>query len=175
MTFPAMVLPGQRLTADRLNAGFAIGRLVFKAYRDTAQSISNSTVGTTANALSWDSVELNTLGGWSASLPTRFTPPIAGWYALTGEAAFAGDSAPGSRRGATWLVNGAVAAAGTSVGFEGTITADESMTSGARALPVELDGTEYVELAPFQDSGAALNTATGSLRPHIAVYYVGPS
>jgi hypothetical protein len=173
VSFPAVLLPGQRLTGDRFNAAAAIGRLVFFAARDAAQSIADSTVGTTANALSWDNVILDLLGGWSAGSPTRYTPTEAGWYQLTGEAGFAG-SASGARRGSSWLVNGALPVAATSVTHANTPT-NQTLSVPARNLPTDLDGSsDYVELSPFQNTGGALNTGTGSLRCHIAIYYAGP-
>jgi hypothetical protein len=174
MAFPSVVLPGQRATGDRMNDSMAIGRLLFFAARDTTQSIADSTVGTTANALSWDNVLLDSLTGWSAGTPTRYTPPEAGWYLLTGEGGFAA-SAAGARRGISWLVNGALPVAGTSVAHANTPTS-QTLTVPARTLPVQFNGTtDYVELAPFQNSGGALNTGTGSLRCHIAIYYAAPS
>lgn len=174
-TPPSVVLPGQRLTANRANSGFLIGRLVFFASRDVAQSITDGgTTGDPANALSWDNIILDNLGGWSSGQPTRYTPTIAGWYQLTGSVGFAA-SASGTRRGASWLVNGSLPVAGTATPHANT-PASIQLTAEARTLPVQLNGsTDYVQLAPFQNTGAALNTDTGSRRPYIAIYYAGPS
>lgn len=175
MTYPAEVLPGQRATADRMNAGFAIGRLVFFAARDAAQSVTTGgTSGDASNALSWDNIILDELGGWSAAQPTRYTPPIAGWYLCTGAAAFTG-STSGTYRGVSWLVNGSVVVAATAKPIA-SAPANTTLTVEARALPVELDGDDdYVQLAPFHNVGSNLDTTGSSLRPFAAIYYAGPS
>jgi hypothetical protein len=176
VTFPPVVLPGQRLTADRVNAGFAIGLTVFVAYRDAAQSLSaGQTIGVAADALQWDNVELNLIGGWSASLPKRFTPPIAGWYRLEGGCGFVASGA-GNVRGTSWRQNGDLPEAATSRSIYNTIPASPTPVINATSIPLEFNGsTDYIELCPFQDGGGALNTATGSNRPYINITYCGPS
>ncbi|MGP4114651.1 hypothetical protein ACTWP5_27545 [Streptomyces sp. 4N509B] len=175
MTYPIVVHPGNRVTGDRLNAAFLIGRAVFSAYRDTAQSISSGGVGIAADALQWDNVALDLLGGWTASTPSRYTATIPGRYRLEGAVSFQG-SAAGDSRGCTWRVNGTVAEGGTSEPIASGSIANTSLTCGARDLTVVLNGTsDYVELCPFQDSGAALGTSGASRRPFISVTYVGPT
>lgn len=175
MTTPAVFLAGQRAHVDEQNAAALIGRLVFVAYRTTAQAIATSTVGTAANALSWDLVDMDLLGGWSAGLPTRFTPPIAGWYFMDGGASFAG-SAGGTMRGSSWLKNGAVTVGATNRTQTGAFGAGNITGADARQYASEFNGTtDYVELAPFQDSGGNLNTSTGSLSPSAIITYGGPS
>jgi hypothetical protein len=175
VTFPPVVLPGQRLTADRLNAAFLIGRTVFSAYRDSSQAISSSGIGLAADALQWDNVELDILGGWSAGSSSRYTPPLAGWYRLEGGVSFVASTTTDSR-GSTWRVNGSVATAGTAEPVASTAIANTTMTAGARDIAVQLNGSsDYIELCPFQDSGGPLNTAGSSRRPFIAVTYTGPS
>jgi hypothetical protein len=173
------VLPGQRLTANRLNSALLIGRLVFSAYRDVGQSISNTTVGETVNALSWDNVAYDVLGGWSAATPTRYRPPIAGWYRVTGTASLQG--ATGGNpvlRGASWRLNGGLPPAATTrpwISTVGTIP-DTYLAFAAPDLPLQCNGsTDYIELCPFQNSGGAVSTATGSTRPSISIYYAAPA
>jgi hypothetical protein len=166
---------GQTLTAGTLNASFQVGQLVFRATRDTAQSIATSTVATTANALSWETINYDDLTGWSSGDPTRYTPPVAGWYMCTGAGSFASSTA-GVVRGVGWLTNGSLPDASGARPHATTAFASAALTAEARSVPFEFNGTtDYVELAPFQDTGGALNTATGSVRPYIAVYYVAPS
>lgn len=179
-TPPPVVLPGQRLTANRLNSGLLIGRLVFSAYRDAAQSISHTTVGETANALSWDNIAVDLLGGWSAAQPTRYRPPIAGWYQCVGSASIqapAGGSDPlGTMRGCSWRLNGGLPPSATSRPIASTAIARTYMTMQATDLPLSCNGSsDYIELCPFQDSTLVLPTATGSVRPSIAIYYAGPT
>jgi hypothetical protein len=172
VTFPTEVYPGKRATADLINAIAAIGRTMFVAFRDASQSISDGTNPDAANAISWDNIESDLLGGWSASQPTRWTPPIAGRYMLTGGVAFMASTA-GTTRGASWLVNGSVVAGSTARPV--ISVSNEVCTAEARSLPVELDGDDYVQLVAIQETGGALNTATASNRPFISVTYVGPS
>lgn len=174
MTYPVVIQPGP-VTADEYNAGFLIGRLVFFASRDTAQGISSGgTSGSAADALSWDNVIIDELDGYDSGSPTRYTPPIAGWYSLTGGAGFAA-STGGTYRGVSWLVNGSLPVAGTNKPVAAA-TASTTVTVTARDLPVELNGsTDYVQLAPFHNSGSSLNTTTGSVRPYIAIYYAAPA
>ncbi|MDT0306135.1 hypothetical protein RM780_04050 [Streptomyces sp. DSM 44917] len=174
---PPGMLAGQRPTVDRINVAFLTGRLVFAAYRDTAQSISSTTVGETVNALSWDNVVVDLLGGWSVSTPTRYTPPIAGWYHCIGSGSIDEYGASsGTLRGASWRQNGSLPPAGTSRAVVSTAIADTYVTVAAPDLPLQFNGTsDYLELCPFQNSGASINTATGSVRPSISLYYAGPA
>lgn len=172
MTYPPVVLPGE-LTADDLNAGFLIGRQVFFAFRDATQTISSSSAGITANALQWDDVVLDLLDAWDPGSPTRFTPPVVGWYALEGSVSFAASTA-GTSRGATWRVNGSILTGSTSEPHASSSIANTPLTADARDLPVFLDGTDYVELCPFQNSGGTLSTVASSRTPFMSVTYRGP-
>jgi hypothetical protein len=174
VTYPAVVLPGWRGTADRYNAGFAIGTLVFAAYRDAAQNMSaGQTVGAAADALSWDNVELDLLGGWSAATPTRFTPTIAGRYQCAGGVGFQA-SGSGNVRGCSWRQTGNLTAAATFRNIYNTIPASPIPVFNASTLGIVFNGSsDYVELCPFQDGAGALGTATGSNRPYINITYVG--
>ncbi|ONK09427.1 hypothetical protein [Streptomyces sp. MP131-18] len=175
-TPPPGLLPGQRVTADRLNAALLIGRTVFTAYRDATQAITSTTVGEVGNALQWDNVTLDLLGAWSPSQPTRFRPPIPGIYQCLGSASIDeyGASA-GTLRGVSWRFNGTLPPSGTARTQVTTALADTYVTCPAPELPVVFDGAaDYIELCPFQNSGASINTATGSVRPSIVISYAGP-
>jgi hypothetical protein len=176
MPIPAVFLAGQRAHVDEQNAAALIGRLVFVAYRTVAQAIASGTVGDAANALSWDLVDLDILGGWSASNPTRFTPPIAGWYQMDGAGSFAATATASQIRGASWLINGSVVVGATNRSQVDNPIANQISSVDARQFAHEFNGTtDYVELAPFQNTGANLNTSTGSLSPSIVLTYGGPS
>lgn len=174
MTFPVIVRPGNRATAGLLNSGFLIGRAVFVAFRDAAQSITSTTVGETSNALAWDNVELNVLGGWAPGTPSRYTPPIAGRYGITGSASFVANGT-GNVRGCSWRQNGSLPAGATFRNVYNTVPGSPVPTFDAIPLNLEFDGSsDYIELCPFQDGSGALNTATGSNRPSIRITYEGP-
>ncbi|KAB8167065.1 hypothetical protein FH609_011730 [Streptomyces sp. 3MP-14] len=175
-TPPPIVRPGQRLSASIMNQAFLIGRLVFSAYRDAEQQISSNTVGQSADALQWDNVSVDLLGGWSAAQPGRYRPTVSGWYKVTGTVSL--QSASGGSpllRGASWRLNGALPPAATTrpwVGGGGTTY----LAFAAPDLPLACNGVgDYLELCPFQNSGSAVPTATGSTRPSIAIYYAGPA
>lgn len=172
MTYPVVIRPGKN-TAEQFNAGFLIGRLIFFAKRAAAQSISTGgTAGSSSSALSWDSVEVDVLTGWSSSSATRYTAQITGWYTCTGMTSFA-SSATGSYRGNSWLLNGAAQTGGTSKPVVSTVTGT-AVAVTAVTLPIQLDAGEYVQLAPFHNSGSNLDTDTGVRASSIGIYYVAP-
>lgn len=154
-------------------SGVAPGRLVFQAFRDQVQSISNNATPQAANAMQWETVPLDVVDGWSTSSPTRFAPQVAGWYRLSGKTGFAA-STGGTVRGAAWFINGAAVNAGlnrhVTSGFANTFC-----TVNAPEISVVLTVGDYVELVAVQNSGGALNTTgTGSGAPYMEVVYAGP-
>lgn len=176
MTTPAVFLAGQRADVDDQNAAALIGRVVFKATRTTTQAITTGTVGVAANALSWDQIDLDLLGGWSAGNPTRYTPPVAGWYTFDGGTAFNATATSGTMRGCSWLKNGALLVGGNNRSQCDGAFPNTVIGADARQFAEEFNGTsDYIELAPFQDIGVNLGTATGSLSSNIIVVYGGPS
>lgn len=162
---------GQRLTTSLLNESDRIGRPIFKATRDAAQSISSNATAQAANAISWDNVMVDLMGGWSAGNPTRWTAPKACYVTLLGGVGFA-SSAAGTVRGASWFLNGAAFLASGATPIA-NVPAAVVATADARALPVLLAAGDYIELIPVQNSGAALNTATPNGRPYAAILYGG--
>ncbi|WP_125935275.1 hypothetical protein [Streptomyces sp. WAC 06738] len=168
----AIVQPGQTLTADRLNSGFLVGMLLFRATRDTNQAIATGNNPIVGNAISWETVELDDLGGWAVANPTRYTCRRAGWYELTGEVSLEA-STGGSVRGAAWYLNGSLVQAGHGNRITATPTNLVTVVS-ARTLNLMLAVGDYVELVAVQNSGAALNTGTGGGRPSMNVTYKRP-
>lgn len=82
-------LPGQTITAERLNADRMIGSVVFSARRAATQSIPETTGGGMPNTpVVWDDIELDHLNGWDAGDPSVYTVMMNGWYELTGSASF---------------------------------------------------------------------------------------
>lgn len=169
------VRAGQTVTADLLNDLALVGQFVFRATRDTVQALTTQANGNpvVGNAMSWETVDLDDLGGWSVANPTRYTVQRAGWYDLAGGVSFAPNTT-GGIRSAGWFVNGSLAAAG-----HGDRGADSSVSEiiaiSARTLTVELDVGDYVELAGGHDVGANLNTSTGGARPYASIAYARPS
>ncbi len=153
------------------------GTVVAHLQRTTAVSLTNTTSSATSTAIPWNLGVLDRLSGWNSGVnPTRYTPNVAGWYHLNGMVSFT-PNAGGAVRGAAWRKNGAA--------FDGNVSrphADPTGTIGnttatANAVPlaVSMNGTtDYVELSGLQDSGGALDTATGGFNPSITVTYGGP-
>ena len=165
-------LAGMKLTGTRLNDAAMIGATVFLANRSTAQSIPNGG-DAAANACIWDDVNLDLLGGWVSGSPTRWSVPRTGWWQLAGAVAFDA-SAGGTTRECVWYVNGGAIGMGRARTFGNTMSA-VPVTVEARTLPQLLTAGQYVELVPAQNSGGALNLATGSYRSYIAITYAGPA
>lgn len=165
---------GQKVTAGALNDMGLVGQVVFKATRDAAQSISDTAAGNVdlaANAVDFDAVEIDELGGWSASTPSRYTAQRAGWYEVSGAVGFASNST-GSRTCA-WGLNGSIVAGGHSQ----RISANSATTHNqvAPSMPIEMAVGDYVELGAGQSSGAALNLTTGGPRSFAAIKFVRPA
>lgn len=165
-------LAGMRATADRLYQTDLIGRLVFLANRGTNQTIPSGP-DTAAQAIQWDTVDLDVLGGWSAGQPTRWTAPRAGWWQLVGAVGFDA-STGGNTRECVWYVNGGGISMGRARTFGNTM-ASVPVTVEARTVPRLLQAGQYVELVAAHNAGVNVTTATGSYRPYIAITYVGPA
>ncbi|MEV6124866.1 hypothetical protein AB0M23_30900 [Streptomyces sp. NPDC052077] len=165
-------LAGMRATADRLYETDLIGRLVFLANRETSQSFPSG-ADTAGNALIWDAIELDLLGGWDPAQPTRWTCRRAGWWTLQGATSFT-ESTAGTVREVVWYVNGGAISKGRSRPVASNSIANTSFTIDARSVPRLMSVGDYVELVPAQNTGAALTSSTGSNRPYITVTYSGP-
>ena len=172
-TPPPVVLPGQLGTADAFNRGFLIGRVVFYATRAAAQSITTGAPDP-ANALAWDTVDLNLLTGWDAGAATRWTCPLAGWWTLAGGVSF-NASTSGTIRESAWYRNGSLVTGGRSRPVVSSAITGASLTVAVRTIPILLAVGDYIQLVPGQDTGGALNTATGSAVPFMSATYSGPA
>lgn len=164
--------PGMLMTEERLNDATMIGAAVFLANRSTSQTIPSGS-DTAAQAVQWDTVDLDVLGGWSAAQPTRWTAPRTGWWQLAGGVGFDG-STGGNTRECLWYVTGGAIAMGRARSFGNTM-AGVPITVEARTMPRLLQAGQYVELVPAHNAGATLTTATGTYRPYIAITYAGPA
>ncbi|GEC02947.1 hypothetical protein SSP24_06020 [Streptomyces spinoverrucosus] len=165
--------PGMIITEERANSSALIGRVVFSAIKTTSQAITSNGNPVVANALNWDNIVTDLLGGWSAAQPSRWTPPMPGLYQLDGCITFSGPAgAAGAVRNAAWFVNGALVLGGNNrtPSPGATVSACD-----ARSTPVLLNAGDYVQLVPSQDTGADLGTATGSYMPTMIVTYKGPA
>lgn len=169
------IAAGSSPSADALNLALLPGVLAFRAFLAASQNITSRSAEVVGDALAWDTVDLDRFGAWSASSPTRWTCPLAGWWALAGSIAY-NASAGGTLREAVWFVNGSLAPAGRAAPIVSSgISSAAAVTVEARTLPLLLSATDYVQLVPLQNSGGTLGTATGSPRPFMSATFAGPA
>ncbi|MFD5217458.1 hypothetical protein ACFWMH_07295 [Streptomyces tendae] len=166
-------LGGMRMTADRLYETDLIGRTVFLANRGANQTITSGS-DTASNALQWDEVTLDVLGGWNAGQPSRWTCPRAGWWTFQGAVGF-NASTSGTVRECCWYVNGGLISMGRSRPIV-TVPSNSTLTVDARAVPRLMAVGDYVQLIAAHNSSSptTIDTATGSYRPYISITYSGP-
>lgn len=152
-------LPGQRITAARLNLP------QFSGFASIAQSIPNITWTT----LSLDSETTDTdLGHDLVTNNSRYTIMVAGTYLIIGTATFAA-SATGLR-GSKILKNGSVIQGSGSHIAPGPTVGTTALCSTTVPLVVG----DYIEVAAFQASGGALNTLISTdVCPTLVVQCVG--
>ncbi|MEU9557969.1 hypothetical protein [Streptomyces fumanus] len=165
--------PGMIITEARANSAALSGRVVFKATRDTAQSITStgSANPDVANAVQWESTPVDDLGGWSAATPTRYTCVIPGWYKVDAKIGFNAATTGTARTlgiyvGTTLQPGGHFRTAGT---FSNQVHTQDGY------LTVLLAAGDYIQIAPGQDTGSALSTSTGGVRPTIEIQFGRPA
>lgn len=167
---------GQRLTASTLNNLLLIGAVVFRAYCSSGQNIPSG-AESVANAIVWDTVDLDRFGAGAVS-SSLWTCPMTGWWTLEGGTGF-NSAAGGTVRSAAWYVNGALQQAGrTTVGEPSGTFPTTAISLTMRPVPYLLTAGDTVQLVPSNDSGASapgLALSTGSLRSVINIRYGGPS
>lgn len=170
--------PGMKVTAARLRDSSRVGAVVFTALRASGQSISSGTE-TAANAISWDTPQLDSLGGWSSASPTRWTCTVAGWYVFDGAVGFNTPST-GTQRDVLWFFNGALV---SGVRNRSAIATGVPTIVDARTFPRLMAVGDYAQLVPAHNAdngasppvGVSLTTAGGSLCPNISITYSGPA
>lgn len=154
---------------DTIYASRTPGLLVAYLQRNvTAQSFANFT----ETAIAFDVAVLDRQGGWvSSPNPSRFTPTLAGWYAMSGMIGYELNSS-GLRR-ARWLFNGA----SIDGGFQQQAASTTTTPVIPPAIPILFNGTtDFVELAGFHTSSTSpLSTTLGNLCPWMKLIYVGSS
>lgn len=163
---------GQKVTASDLNLLGLVGQHVFYARRATNQSIPSGTEAV-ANALQWDDIEFDDLGGWSSAHSTRYTCQRQGIYVVSGMISYLTSTA-GTTRDGLWFVNGSGVNSGRGALRSGSLPS-APLSNDLPTLPITLSVGDYIELVPGQNSGAALNTATGTFAPFIQVTFARPT
>lgn len=152
---------------------FVIGSLtdtkvLFRARRVAAQSIANAS----ETEIQWDTVDVDTHGGFTTDFPTNWVAPFPGWYDLSGGCGWASGGTGTGRRGVFWRINHAAAdGAGVLMANVGS-TGTHCIT--ARAITIPLAAGDSVQMTSFQEQGSALNTVGGSQGPSISISYNRP-
>jgi hypothetical protein len=140
---------------------------VFIGTQSVAQSIGN------ANwiALSLDTAQVDTYNGHSTTTnSSRYTPQQPGWYVAAGVAAIALNA--NGARAARLQQNGApIKGAG---GMTSPATGSNDCAIVTPTRPIYCNGTsDYIEVAGWQGSGGALNSATDAdLSSSLAVWWL---
>lgn len=166
--------PGMIITEARANSAALVGRTVFRATRDTSQSIPSTASANpdVANALGWETITLDDLGGWSSGSSTRYTCQLPGYYKINAKVSFNATSTAGTGRALGVFGNGSLLAGGH---FRTALAATNVVHTEGGYITVLLAVGDYVQLAPGHSTGSALDTATGGTRPTIEITFARPA
>lgn len=163
---------GEVVTDTTMNNGvtavlnFLLARPICRARQTVAQSQANGV----STSIVLDTEDVDSSGMHSTSTNSnRFTAVYPGWYEGAGNFSWAAN-ATGSRI-LSWNTNG-----GAVNGSGSDFPAASATQSNRLASPVVflfLNVADWMELLPFQNSGAALNSAVaGSEQPTVQVKWI---
>lgn len=126
--------------------------------RTTAQNIAN----TTATAIAWDFVEVETTNMWDAAQPTRITPSVPGWY--VGSCGFSFSNNVTGYREMDVRKNGSATEKVIRIKIDAWATSTQTVTSRGHLFLEQFNGTtDYVETTLWQNSGVTLPVYVGAL------------
>lgn len=135
------------------------------------QTVAQSIPNNANTAITFDTKDFDSAGGWSSGANTRYTAQYPGRYEFSGGASFA-SSATG-QRGIQWYVNGTIA--NYANGFLNATSAG-GWADAAVTQSFFLNIGDFVEMRVFQNSGVALNTqVTVGNQAVMTVQFVGAS
>lgn len=169
---PSTWVPGDHITAGRLRTDVS-GAVDFHTRRPYYQSLQSAGLGQSITTSTWtgvtlDSVWADTAGGHSAANQSRYICQVAGWYLAAGSVAYTSSATALSNTYIAGIrVNGSNASTNL---FEG---AKQPGANSHTIMPlvcelIRLNVGDYVELATFQNSGAAATlTSTNAGTPSI--------
>lgn len=174
MPVPATVAPGMPITGSLWNAQVGAANSWFTAgpYAVMRQTAAQAIAGGTWTAITWQTADVDTFGGWSASTnPSRYTAVVPGWYRVTSQADFAATSTAGFRSIAI-QVNGTNDAqhrfAKQQLGAYGSAPFDDARWT---STVVRLNAGDYVEAIVY--TSVALSLAAVDGQPRMTVRWVG--
>jgi hypothetical protein len=158
---PYTAVTGNFLTSSLWNtqvrdaSAFFAGVPAFSGYQSVAQSIPN---GNAWASLLIDSETLDNYGGHSTSTNTsRYTPQVAGTYAVFGGVAWVANTTGDRRIQVTLNGNAVLGSANSMDPTQNVLAAQQTMAF------VTVNGTtDYIEIQVSHSSSAALSTNNGS-------------
>ena len=132
-------------------------------YRAAALSQTSSSA---YQAISWDAQEFtNTDSIWTSGAATRLTLSTAGIYLVVGQATFINS--------ATGLRVLRVDRSGSAYAYGCLVPGNSVINYINVAAMVESDGSHYVELAAYQDTGGSLAYIVGAASMRFSAVFVG--
>lgn len=134
---------------NQANITFLQNYPIMLAQQTTLQSIANATIV----AITWPTPSVDTYLGWASGNPTRYTPTVPGYYAVTAQVTWVFNATGG--RVTLIYKNGSVVAQSSSM--------PPSVTDVASVQCywplIHCNGTtDYLEVYGLQRSGGSLNT-----------------
>jgi hypothetical protein len=130
--------------------------IIAQLRQTVAQSIPNAGAPT---PVVFGVADVDTAGGWSTSILSRWVAPVSGRYQVSGGVSFA--AAAGGVRTVQFLINGVeVPGSGT---LDVGSAAGGGNRLGSRTMTVFLNVGDYIELGAFQNFGAPLLTAVAGV------------
>lgn len=137
-----------------------------RASRSTTQSIAN----TNDTPITFDAVNGDAWGCWSAANATRLTAPVAGRYQATALVSWAGN-ATGFR--SVWIEKNGTSTLGRA--SVASVGAGNPTWMEVMSLPFDMLPGDYIRLIVWQNSGGALNVNNSStFAPGLSLTYLGP-
>lgn len=159
----ASEIPNNVFTAALARAGiyntgtFLLNPPLFVGTQATAQSIPNAAAAWTA--ISLDSSQVDSYSGHSNSTNnSRYTAQVGGLYAVCGVSAYPSNGT--GVRGTRLHLNASVVQGTAQMGI--AVTSGSGTVLATPVRTIRLNIGDYVEVATYQSSGAALNTIVAS-------------
>jgi hypothetical protein len=171
---PATVASGMPITGSLWNAQVGAFYTWFTAgpYAVFKQTAAQSFANGAWTAITWQSIAIDTHGGWALANPSRYTAAVPGWYRVTAQADFTA-SASGGFRSIAIQVNGVNDAAHRFAKQQlqsyGSASFDDARWT---STVVRLNVGDYVEAIVYASSGAGTLAAVDG-QPRMSVRWIG--
>lgn len=156
-TTPATWTTDEVVTAAKMNEQVRDNcAFLYSAKVASVGSIATTTITTSTWTLINFAFEVSdTVGAWSSGAPSRFTPPVAGYYLIQAAITWAADATLTGGRSARLLVNG------TTVYDQDTRAAINNTQQCKVSRVIYFNGsTDYVEVQAWQSKGSDHNLSS---------------